>query len=766
MRDPFLQRHYNPAMKKFTHLGACLLLALGLTYGMSAQALTLGRLSVLSFLGQPLLAEIEIPEISSAEASSLQVTIAGVEAFKAAGLDYSPSVADLKIAGKYRASGRAVLELRGTQPITAPFIDLVLELTWSTGRLVRDYTILLDPSTATDQAKIPEPNLPMVSTTPSRSQDAAAVPNGISVIQGDLKGGAPANTAATSPTAPVAPVARKTAAAPVSGTNGVKIKRGDTAAAIAAANKPEGVSLDQMLIAMLRSNPQAFIDNNVNRLKAGGVLNMPTEEEASAITASVARQGIQVQARDFNDYRRQLAGNAPLSSDKDGSRNVSGKVSAKVQEAPSAAVAADNKLTLSKPTVTGKGDAAVEDKIAKDRASADAAARTSELNKNIAELNKLAGSASTSVSAADAAKGSKALQTPAPIQASAQAPAAGAPASATPAAAASAPVAGASAPAAAASAPAAAASGSAPVSARPPATPPKPVPPPPKSLLDDILSNPLTLPIAGVGGVILLLGLVVFIRRRRAKSGDSKATRSKESKFSATRQPPADTVFGSMGASEVNTVNDGSPASTMMAYSPSQLSTVTGDVDPIAEAEVYLAYNRDVQAEEILKEAKRNEPKRTDVQLKLLEIYVKRQDIDAFNSAAKELHQTTNGNGAAWDKVCSLASDIGSTLPLFKGASASDKISPSNQSSTPEAQQPEAGVINFDMTKLSLDLPKAVEPLNGDGTASEDAQLALAEEWLSIGDKAGARALVEEVIEKNDNPASVARARSMLQRLG
>ncbi len=715
-----------------------LVLAFGLTLGFNAQALTLGRLSVLSFLGQPLVAEIEVPEISPEESNSLRVGIANAEAFKSAGLDYSATVAQLIVTGKRRADGRAILEVRGSQPVTAPFVDLVLEITWNAGRMLRDYTVLLDPPATPNQALVaPAPTLPMLSSSSTPEplvSPALTTPSDGFTVKTQID----ESLLRAKQAAPVKPKS--------SSKNALKTKKGDTAAAIAAANKPEGVSLDQMLVAMLRSNPQAFVDGNVNRLKAGVVIDMPTAEEAVATKVQEAKNSIKAQARDFNEYRKKLANNATANLDKESGRNASGKVVAKVQDKQGAGPT-DDRLTLAKPTQAGKANAA-EDKIAKERAAADVAARSSELNKNISELSKLAG-------------------TPVPV-----------PAVATP------PVAVVSTPNVA-------------VPVALPASAPRPLPLPPQaepSLIDQALMSPLALPVAGITGLVLLLGALMAVRsRRRARAFG--ATQDSTINFSPTRQPPTDTIFGPMGASEVDTQETlAHDASSTMVYAPSQLSTVTGDVDPIAEADVYLAYNRDVQAEEILKEAKRHSPKRTDVQVKLLEIYAKRQDIDAFDMGAQELHLLTDGEGDDWSKARMLARDIGSAHSLFKvtgSAFAVTEPAPANQSAynnnslsfVPQPTtvnlptsgpsvipEPHAGsgLIDFDLSSLTLDLPTHPSDFVPAGMEhlAEDPRLALAEEYLSIGDKAGARALIEEVIHQNAHPQIVTLAHQMLARLG
>ena len=110
-----------------------------------AYALGLGRITVQSALGEALRAEIEVPEISAEEASSLRVGVATAATFKAAGLEYTAAVVGIQINLQKRADGRSFLSLSSPRPVTEPFVDLILEASWSSGRVVRDYTMLFDP---------------------------------------------------------------------------------------------------------------------------------------------------------------------------------------------------------------------------------------------------------------------------------------------------------------------------------------------------------------------------------------------------------------------------------------------------------------------------------------------------------------------------------------------------------------------------------------------------------------------------------------------
>ncbi|HWP11709.1 MAG TPA: FimV/HubP family polar landmark protein, partial [Ramlibacter sp.] len=689
-----------------------------------ASALALGRVTVQSGLGEPLRADIEIPEINAEELSSLRATVASPDAFRAAGFDYNPAIANMQITLQRRPDGRHFLHLTSSRPVNDPFIDLILEANWSSGRIVRDYTLLFDP-----------PNLRQ-----SAPPVAAVVPPGASAGRAQAAPAPQAGRAAPgSAAAPTRPAQRlpETAGKPTGDGKKVTVQNGDTAGRIAAANKPTSISLDQMLVALLQANPQAFVNGNVNRLRAGAVLEIPSAQEAELIPSGEARQNIIAQSRDFNDFRRRLAEGLPATRIDGGERQASGRVQAQVEEKKPAAATPD-RLTLSKGAVQGKGSA---DKIARERAAREDATRVAELSKNISELNKLGVTAPAPQATASAAKpgvalpvgtaagAAKAASAPATAaapagsasaaKAAAPAPVAAAPgpmasastakaaASAPPAAAApsasastaksvaSAPVAAAISPPASVAAPAAAASAasapspttpiattpdasatasaaqapasvaagpaSAPVVAKAPvasASKPRPAAPPPPepSLVDDLLENPIV-PVSAGAVLALLLGFGFYRAQQRKKSTQV------DSSFLESRLQP-DSFFGASGGQRIDT-NEGSATGSSMVYSPSQLDAA-GDVDPVAEADVYLAYGRDLQAEEILKEAMRTTPQRVAVHSKLLEIYAKRRDVKAFEQIAGEAHNLTRGEGSEWEHICELGKELDPSNALYR----------------------------------------------------------------------------------------------------
>lgn len=129
---------------KFSVLAAAAVATAGL-YATDASALALGRITVQSALGEPLRAEIDLPQITPAEAETLKASTATPEVFRAQGMEYSPTMNNLQVQLQRRADGSAVLRLSSDRPVNDPFVDLVLDATWGSGRLVRSYTMLFDP---------------------------------------------------------------------------------------------------------------------------------------------------------------------------------------------------------------------------------------------------------------------------------------------------------------------------------------------------------------------------------------------------------------------------------------------------------------------------------------------------------------------------------------------------------------------------------------------------------------------------------------------
>ncbi len=631
-------------------------LAAACLWATQAWALGLGRLTVNSALGETLRAEIEITSITPEEASSLQLRIAPAEAFRAAGVDYNAALPSATLQVVRRADGRQVVRISSERAVLEPFVDVIIEATWASGRLVREYTMLFDPpgSRLAQQAPAAPGTSPSISPAPAGAPTSPEAPPAVGSPAPSPLAGAPAPARptprpATPPMEPPRPPVAT--AAPGLGTDDVLVRSGDTLSRIAARTQRPGISLDQMLVSLFRGNPQAFSGENMNRLKSGAVLSVPSGAEAGAVGTAEARELITAQSADFAAYRQRLASGTTTEADAAAGRQARGQVQTQVDDRKQAAAPTPDRLKLSQGGVQGS---APEARTSTDTQKRDEAARLAELARNVDELKKLQGATAT------AAPGPGTAGSPAVPPAAA--PPAAAPVLPAPTVVAAAPApAPAPAPvpsptqtplpsdaAPAAATPPAPAGASAPAAATAPATAPRPAAGEEPGFLDSLLDNSLLLPGAGVL-VALLAGLGLYrLRSRRKPAG--------ETSFLESRLQP-DSFFGASGGQRIDTRDAPATGNSSMSYSLSQLDAI-GDVDPVAEADVYLAYGRDLQAEEILKEAMRATPERMAIRSKLLEVYAKRRDIKAFELLATQMFNLTRGEGEDWQKAQELGLSI------------------------------------------------------------------------------------------------------------
>lgn len=474
----------------------------------NADAAGWGDLTVLSALGQPLRADIELISTSRQEDGPLTVKLASAEAYRQANIEFNPVLMSLRFSVEQRGE-RQFVRVTSTQPVNEPFVDMLLELNSTGGRMVREFVFLLDPASDAAQATASAAAADAV-TQPSKTSTAAA-----------SQATKPASARATQTT-------RATGSTPQAATKTVVAKPGTA--------PPGGAK---------------------PRLTLSGV---------TATSATDDKAGI-IALEDYATMERQVA-----------------ESNARVQ--------------------------ALEQKVG-------------DLQKLLEVTNSLLLEMQKQNEAAARAGTKPATAPEAPVIASA--PVAPAPAvqpvpSATQA----------QAPAPAAAAPA-------------PAKPKPPAPPPPEEEADYL--------IPGAGLLLALLGAAGIYTSRRRKA--RKATDS-SLHADAHRDKPAPTT------------GVGDTATTALATG---LLLPTGqghhEVDPLAEADVYIAYGRDVQAEDILKEALVKEPGRHAVRVKLLSIYAGRRDLQSFEALARELHGMTSGQGEDWEEAAELGRDIDGANPLY-----------------------------------------------------------------------------------------------------
>jgi pilus assembly protein FimV len=417
-----------------------------------------------------------------------------------------------------------------------------------------------------------------------------------------------------------------------------RVRRGDTLSGIATRVKPAEISLDMMLVALYRANPDAFIGNNMNRLKSGQILSVPDSDALRGGASQGEARGVVVaHAADFDAYRNKLAGQVAAStpgSAPQGGQSATGRVTARVEEQPTAANEAQDKLRLSKATPgTGTapqdGTASVEDTLAKQRELEQAEARVKELEKNVGELENLMTVPSRAGAEAEQAAAAPVVATPAkPVT-------------------------------------------------HPRLKKPAPAPEPEKGLVDTLLDNMLY-----IAAALLVLLLILFgVAQRRKRNAAPVAPAPTEPSVLGGQGASAQSLFAESGGQSVDTNN--SVFNSSFAPSASQLDT--NEVDPVAEADVYIAYGRDAQAEEILKEALRTHPDRHPVRLKLLEIYATRKDARAFEVQARELHALTNGQGDDWAHAAALGLGIDPQNALYANAAPAPAQAPSAQERSQQA---------------------------------------------------------------------------------
>lgn len=617
---------------------------------MTVDAAGLGRLTVTSALGQPLRAEIELVSAQKDELSSIAARLASVDAFKEARIERSVSLLDIKFSVEQKTDGTPVIRLATTQPINEPFLDMLVELNWSAGRLLREYTVLLDPpGFAAPQAVQPVAPPIVKSATAPVPQTGVFAPVPSASAKGDAGKPAKAGKSEIKPVEPRQGVVEAGSYGPV--------KKGETLSAIATQLKPEGYNLEQMLVALYQSNAQAFAGKNMHRLKTGQILRVPDEQEIASVGRAEAGRELKAHTADWNAYRQKLAAavdEAPAPKDEAPKQTAKGKITTAVDDkaAPPPASSKDVLKVTKGEAASGKEVQSLQSKIqslqeettAREKSLKEANERISSLEKNIKEMQQLIELKNKNL--ADLQKQAEVkpepVPAPKPAETKVEAPAKPVEPVAVPA----------EAPKPELEKPV----------AKPKVEPPKPEPVAEPTaepgLMDGLTDNPLYL--AGAAGALALLGggALIAINRRRRKS-----LSSFEDSILTGGELKANTVFGETAGGVVDTGD----TSFLTDFSQAGLGMIdTNDVDPIAEAEVYMAYGRDAQAEEILKEAMAKDPGRHEIQLKLLEIYAARKNLLAFETLAGELYAAIGGQASPlWDKAAEMGRALDPNNPLY-----------------------------------------------------------------------------------------------------
>lgn len=694
---------------------AAALIVLALLAPYRAGALGLGDIKLRSYLNQPLNADIAVTAAPS-DLGGAHVSLASPEAFTNAGIDRPDVLTGLNFKLEKGADGKTRIHVGSSTPIKEPFLDFIVQVSWSKGKLLREYTVLLDPPVIVDEtAPAMQPAVtggaamqPAGAPAPSAAQTpatAAASGAGTSGGQTPAAGsqaseqalsGAGAPVAGASPAAGISPATAvsgaPTAAAGAIPTHSITPRltkqsygptgRTDTLWSIAKAVRPgDAISIQQVMLALVKQNPQAFYGGNVNALKAGYILRLPDMDMMTAVAQADALRQVGHQYHQWLEAKQ--AGLQPgetsppgetahpggmiARGDQSGAAKPQGRLKllpADVDHAGSPTAAGANGAAAQTPAGAGTDQqlaAALENSEAQKEENAQLQTRLNELNDQLQSLQRLLSLKDDTLAVLQqklaqlqGQPGAATLTAPPPAPATPAATStAGAPGSAAPAAVAAGaaqnrPAVGT--PNVASAAPAKAVS----PAARPAHLPvPKhPVVKPPVIHPASLWQDPKVLAMGGVG-VLLIAALAWVVVRRRQM--DSAAF------------VPAAAGTATAAAGDAAAV----PAAAEKDYVPTGgdlLETEVDEIDPLAEADVYMAYRRYQQAEELLKGAIEQEPRRPELRIKLLEVHASAQNAPAFVAAAETFYNEFDGGAnPLWDKVVAMGRDVQPDHPLFNG---------------------------------------------------------------------------------------------------
>ncbi|MDX1297652.1 MAG: FimV/HubP family polar landmark protein [Pseudomonas sp.] len=635
--------------------------ASALSSGM-AHALGLGEVTLQSALNQPLVAEIELLEVRDLASSELLPTLASPEAFTKAGVDRQYFLTDLKFTPVLKPNGKSVIRVTSSKPMREPYLNFLVEVLWPNGRLLREYTLLLDPPLYTPQSVTPAAaRLPVAAAAPA-TRVLAPAPRPATAVAKQVSAAAPA--------APRAPAAK-----PLEG-NQYKTTANDTLWEIAQRARAGG-SVHQTMLAIQDLNPDAFIGGNINRLKSGQVLRLPNEQQIQVRAHSEAiaqvleqntawREGRSVSARQLDATKRTSAAAAP----------------AKVEAGDSLKLVAADSGKATAGSDKGAADSkALNDKLAVTQESLDSSRREndelkgrmtdlqSQLDK-LQRLIQLKDSQMAKLQADLAAQGQAPAVEPGVPEAAVVAETPAAPVEPAPEAAQQEPTATTPvAPAATGETdfnyseePAAQPEAAAPVAVLEPVAEPEPAPVVPvtpaveapvvsepvaetqaESALDELLANPMLLGAAGGGALLVLLIALMMLSRRNAL----KEAELQEGLAAGYTPSDLDAGLELQDDSFADLVNDLDGQKSELS-NEERVTAQTGDA--LGEADIYIAYGRFPQAAELLQGAVNDEPQRSDLRLKLMEVYAEMGDRNGFARQDNELREI-GGSAAELDQI-------------------------------------------------------------------------------------------------------------------
>ncbi len=600
----------------------------------SAFALALGEINLKSALNQPFLAEIPVSSASADELTGLKVSLASAERYERFGLLLPGFLRDFEFK-LVSERGRNLIRVRSSQPVVEPFVTMLLEIEWPQGRLLREYTVLLDPPAFATPA-------PVAAAPAARPQRPVSEPPRVARRPEAVPAGSQAGE---------------------DGEDYGPVQRNDTLWRIAERVRPDGsVNMNQVMLAIYRANPEAF-SGNINRLRAGAILRIPTSDEMRRISRSEALAEVRQQNEDWRGGRVATASG--------------GEQAARLRLVPPAGE-------------TGEAAAGREQAGAAQRAAADADLRARvevleaeleqrerllelreselrDLQNQLAALRAREAERTGEAPVIDAAPvPDEAAETTAPetaAEAAAETPVDGGVAPATEGPDTAAPR----------------------TSGMPPVVSSTPAAPEPSLVRQLFGSVWLYL---GIGVALLAALFVARSRRQAAGPADDWDELLEEPEAVAVSDTEALTPPPRQAADETFVVEEGPPASDTdqsvrvgsgtleMDRSGDQetplektLSSDAGlnldQADPIAEAEFHMAYGLYDQAADLLQAAIRAEPERRDLRRKLIDVYFVWENRGGFLREAQAFRDMVGDSDAEWNKVLIMGKQLCPDEELF-----------------------------------------------------------------------------------------------------
>ncbi|MBE7926721.1 FimV family protein [Pseudomonas saudiphocaensis] len=642
-------------------------------------ALGVGEVTLKSALNQPLVAEIELLDAKTLAPGEVVPGLASAEDFSRAGIDRPYFLTDLTFTPVLRPDGKNIIRVSSTKPVREPYLNFLVEVLWPSGRLLREYTLLLDPPLYS-----PETTAAVAPQLPTAAPVARP-------------------TGAPRATSQAAPARSSTAASPAG--NEYKVASNDTLWEIAERTR-QGGTVHQAMLAIQDLNPDAFIGGNINRMKNGQVLRLPSAEQIASRSQTEAIEQVAQQNASWRQGRAQPVSERQLDARQ---RSAAGAAPSRSETGDSLRLVAPEtgKSTAGSDTGTAADAKALRDRLATAEESLDSSRRENldlndrlkDLEGQLEKLQRLMQLKDDQLAKLQAQLGAEPVgETAAPEEAvvasgSAEAEAPGADIATEPEAAEPetevTPVAQ-EPESAAKPAPAAA-----PAPATPAAPPAEPVA---DSYLQQLMANPLLLAALGGSALLLLLVALMAVSRRNAM----KEAELQESLLADSEPDNLYVEKPALAVADLEVTDN----QVVAPASDDALDSIAGMAnDPIAEADIYIAYGRFNQAADLLQNALNDEPQRTDLRLKLMEVYAELGDRDGFARQEAELRDI-GGSSASIDQLKSRypAMGFGAVAGVAAaGTAASDFDSFNLDDFESDQPAPAAALDPDDAFDLSLD---------------------------------------------------------------